>query len=50
MYLTIDLENVEPHDLDEADPTLLPVGLELKPERMRPSVWHYERGEENAFH
>ena len=50
MYSMVDLENVERRDLDTEDPTLLPVGLELQPEQMRPSVWHYEQGEENAYH
>ena len=50
MYSMVDLENVERRELDFEDPTLLPVGLELQPEQMRPSVWEYEQGEENAYH
>ncbi|RQH00116.1 cupin domain-containing protein [Natrarchaeobius oligotrophus] len=50
MYSSIELENVEPRELEEEAPTLLSVGRELKPEKMRPNVWHYERGEENAYH
>lgn len=50
MYSLVDLENVERRDLDFEDPTLLSVGLELRPDRMRPNVWEYERGEQNAYH
>ncbi|MXV64209.1 cupin domain-containing protein [Natronorubrum sp. JWXQ-INN-674] len=50
MYSMVELENVERRELDLENPTLLPVGLELRPEKMRPSVWHYEQGEENAYH
>ncbi|MFC4437510.1 MULTISPECIES: cupin domain-containing protein [Natrialbaceae] len=50
MYSLIDLDNVDSHELDQEAPTLLPVGLELQPEQMRPSVWQYEEGEENAYH
>ncbi|TYL36669.1 cupin domain-containing protein [Natronococcus pandeyae] len=50
MYSLTDLDNVEPHELEQEAPTLLPVGLELQPEEMRPSVWQYEKGEENAYH
>ncbi|MDQ2049032.1 cupin domain-containing protein [Natronolimnohabitans sp. A-GB9] len=50
MYSQTDLDAVEPRDLEGEAPTLLPVGLELQPEQLRPSVWHYEKGEENAYH
>ena len=50
MYDRVDSSSVEPRSIDEIDPTLLPIGLELQPERMRPSIWHYEQGEENTFH
>lgn len=50
MYSLTDLDTIEPHELEQEDPTLLPVGLELQPEEMRPSVWQYEKGEENAYH
>ena len=50
MYSLVDLERVEPHELEGEAPTLFPVGVELQPEEMRPSVWHYEKGEENAYH
>ncbi|WP_254768187.1 cupin domain-containing protein [Salinilacihabitans rarus] len=50
MYSMVTLENVEPRELEGQVPTLLPVGYELRPEEMRPNVWQYEAGEENAFH
>lgn len=50
MYELASIDRVEPHELEDLDPTLLPIGLELQPDRMRPSVWHYEQGEENNFH
>ncbi|APW98757.1 cyclic nucleotide-binding protein [Halobiforma lacisalsi AJ5] len=50
MYSMVDLENVEPHELDDIEPTLLPIGPELRPDRMRPSVWEYDAGEENTSH
>ncbi len=50
MYDHVDLTAVEPRDLEDIAPTLLPVGLELQPENLRPSVWQFEAGEENGFH
>ncbi|MFP8952371.1 cupin domain-containing protein [Natrialbaceae archaeon A-arb3/5] len=50
MYSLVDLDDVEPRELDGTAPTLLPIGLELQPESMRPSVWHYEQGEESGYH
>ncbi len=50
MYDRVDIGDVESRDLDGIDPTLLPIGLELRPEQMRPSIWHYEQGEESTFH
>ncbi|ELY85564.1 cupin domain-containing protein [Natrialba taiwanensis] len=50
LYSVVSLDTVESRELDELEPTLLPVGLELQPEQMRPSVWHYERGEESTYH
>jgi len=50
MYDLVTIDDVEPRDLDEIDPTLVPIGLDLQPDRMRPSIWQYDRGEENTFH
>lgn len=50
MYSHVSLEKVEPRELEGEAPTLRSVGLELGPEEMRPAVWEYEAGEENAYH
>lgn len=50
MYSLVDLENADTRELDGEAPTLLDIGSDLETERMRPSVWHYEKGEENAYH
>lgn len=50
MYSHVSMEEVEPRELDAEAPTLRSVGLELQPEEMRPAVWEYEAGEENASH
>ncbi|WP_247000388.1 cupin domain-containing protein [Halosolutus gelatinilyticus] len=50
MYDRIAIDDVEPRDIEGIEPALLPIGLELKPERMRPSVWHYDAGEKNEYH
>lgn len=50
LYSLVDIDDVEPCELEDAAPTLLPIGLELQPENMRPSVWEYDRGEENTDH
>ncbi|ELY61898.1 cupin domain-containing protein [Natronolimnohabitans innermongolicus] len=50
MYSLTDIDAVEPRELEDEAPTLLPIGLELQPDEMRPSVWEYAKGEENAYH
>ncbi|ELZ00989.1 cupin domain-containing protein [Natrialba asiatica] len=50
LYSVASLDTVESRELDELEPTLLPVGLDLQPEQTRPSVWHYDRGEESTYH
>ncbi|MFC4544676.1 cupin domain-containing protein [Halosolutus amylolyticus] len=50
MHKLVNIDGVEPLDLEDVDPSLLPIGPELEPDRMRPSVWEYERGAENTFH
>ena len=50
MYSLKSLEDVDERELDTEAPTLRPVGLELRPQKMRPSVWEYRTGEENVFH
>ncbi|WP_255166929.1 cupin domain-containing protein [Natrononativus amylolyticus] len=50
MYSLATRSEIEPHELEDEAPTLLPVGVELRPDEMRPSIWEYEKGEENAYH
>ncbi|WP_394742603.1 cupin domain-containing protein [Natronococcus roseus] len=50
MYSLIDPENADTREFDGEAPTLLDIGSDLDAERMRPSVWHYRKGEENAYH
>lgn len=50
MYSYVSVEEVDARELEDGAPTLRSVGLELQPEEMRPSVWDYKAGEENAFH
>lgn len=50
MYSMVSLEDVDARELEGGAPTLRSVGHELRPEEMRPAVWEYEVGEENAYH
>ena len=50
MYERRNLDDLERLELDDAEPDLLAVGYELRPEKMRPSVWVYEPGESHNRH
>lgn len=50
MYEMRSLDDLEPIDVDDVEPDLKAVGYELRPERMRPSLWVYEAGESNNRH
>ncbi|ADD07054.1 cupin 2 barrel domain protein [Natrialba magadii ATCC 43099] len=50
LYSLADLDSIEPREIESIAPTLLPIGPALESEQLRPSVWHYERGEENTYH
>ncbi|MCU4742114.1 cupin domain-containing protein [Natronoglomus mannanivorans] len=50
MYSLVTFDDVERRDLEGEAPTLRSVGHALQSEEMRPAVWEYEAGEENAFH
>ena len=50
MYSLVDPERVDPRDIEGIAPALLPIGPELQPSQLRPSIWHYEQGEENVYH
>ncbi|WIV66551.1 cupin domain-containing protein [Natrialbaceae archaeon AArc-T1-2] len=49
MYTKVSLENAEAREFEDG-PTLRSIGYDLQAERMRPAVWEYEAGEENAYH
>lgn len=50
MYGHTAIDDVDTHDLDGIDPTLIPVGMALETSEMRPSVWAYDAGESNDVH
>jgi len=49
-YQRVSLDDVDRHELDDIGPDLLPIGIELRPAEMRPSVWAYEVGETSNRH
>jgi|GEM_PF-981367 len=49
-YTKVALEDVEAHELEDPERTILPVGVELRPESMRPSVWEYDAGQTSNRH
>ncbi|ELK54156.1 MULTISPECIES: cupin domain-containing protein [Haloferax] len=60
MYEHVNLADLEPHDVESADARVKAVGYELRPRKMRPSVWsfdaggsgpmHYQREQEELYH
>ncbi|NHN49017.1 cupin domain-containing protein [Halostella sp. JP-L12] len=50
MYEKTSLDDLDEHDVDGVEPGLKAVGYELRPEKMRPSVWTYTEGESNNRH
>ena len=50
MYERRNLDDIEPMSVDDIEPDLKAVGYELRPEKMRPSLWVYEAGESNNWH
>ena len=49
-YARINLEDIDPIDLDDVEPTLFSVGYELRPAEMRPNVWRFDAGEATNEH
>jgi quercetin dioxygenase-like cupin family protein len=49
-YTACSIDDVDRHELDDIEPDVLPVGVELRPAEMRPSVWAYEPGESSNRH
>lgn len=50
MYRRVNLDDLELREVDGIEPRLKAVGYELRPEKMRPSVWVFEQGESNNRH
>jgi quercetin dioxygenase-like cupin family protein len=44
-----DLDEVAAEGVD-TDATVLPIGYELRPRKMRPTVWRYAAGDSSTFH
>lgn len=49
-YSKVSLDSVEPRDVDGIEPSLRAIGYELRPSKMRPSVWEFDAGESNNRH
>lgn len=49
-YASVSLDDLDRHELDDVEPDVLPIGVELRPSRVRPSVWAYEAGESSNRH
>jgi quercetin dioxygenase-like cupin family protein len=50
MHERVTLSDLELHDVDGADARVRAVGYELRPEKMRPTVWVFESGESGPKH
>ena len=50
MYSKLSLGELQARGVDEIEPDLKAVGYELRPKKMRPSLWIYEPGESNNWH
>lgn len=49
-YTVRSVDDVDRHELDEIEPDIRPIGVELRPAEMRPSVWAYDAGESSNRH
>jgi quercetin dioxygenase-like cupin family protein len=49
-YSKVSLDDLEARDIDDLEPKLRAVGDELRPSKMRPSVWEFEPGDSNNRH
>ncbi|WP_332100831.1 cupin domain-containing protein [Halalkalicoccus salilacus] len=49
-YMKVSLDDLDPQEIDDVEPTLRAVGYELRPSQMRPSVWEFAPGESNNRH
>lgn len=49
-FTKVSLDDLDPREVDDVEPTLWAVGYELRPSQMRPSVWEFAPGESNNRH
>lgn len=49
-YAKANVDEMETRDVETIEPDLKAVGYELRPSKMRPSVWVYDEGESNNPH
>lgn len=49
-YAKANVDEIETRDIEDLEPGLKAVGYELRPSKMRPSVWVYDEGESNNPH
>lgn len=50
VYSKVSLDDLDARDVEDIEPSLRAVGFELRPSKMRPSVWEFEAGESNDRH
>lgn len=50
MYSKLSLGELDARNVEDIEPDLKAVGYELRPEKMRPSLWTFEPGESNNWH
>lgn len=50
MYSKVNLDDLEERDVEDIEPRLKAVGYELRPGKMRPSVWIFDAGDSNNRH
>lgn len=50
MYAKLSLGDLATMNVEDIEPDLKAVGYELRPKKMRPSLWVFEPGESNNWH
>lgn len=50
MYSKVRLDDLDTREIEDLEPGLKAVGYELRPERMRPSVWEFDVGDASRRH
>ena len=49
-YTKVSFDDLDRQEIDDVEPALRAVGYELRPSKMRPSVWEFAPGESNNRH